>query len=58
MDLIEYQVLLPRKFWEQVNNEEELNQMIEKYFSAGYPNYKILKIIQDGESHIAICERE
>ncbi|WP_144561615.1 hypothetical protein [Bacillus mycoides] len=58
MNLVPYQVLLPNKFWEQAKNEEELNQMIEKYLSVSYPNYNIQKIIQDGESHIAICERE
>ncbi|RWS41519.1 hypothetical protein EKA14_19700 [Bacillus mycoides] len=58
INLVPYQVLLPRKFWGKSKYEKELNQMIGKYLSISYPNYKILKIIQDGESHMAICERE
>ncbi|MCU4715949.1 hypothetical protein OCE25_27245 [Bacillus cereus] len=58
MDLVEYQVLLPNKFWDLAKSEDELNQMIKKYFSVGYPHYKIKKIIQNGESRIAICERK
>ncbi|MGG0258141.1 hypothetical protein ABEY48_08690 [Bacillus mycoides] len=58
MDLVEYQVLLPNKFWDLAKNEEELKQMIERYFSVGYPHYKIKKIIQNGKSQIAICERK
>lgn len=58
LTLVPYQVLLPRKFLEQSKNEKELNQMIRKYLSVSYPNYKIQKIIQDGESYMAICERE
>ncbi|CDN36886.1 MULTISPECIES: hypothetical protein [Bacillus cereus group] len=58
MDLIEYQVLLPNKFWDLAKSEDELNRMIKKYFSVGYPNYKIKKVIQNGESRIAICERK
>ncbi len=58
INLVTYKVLLPQKFREQSKNEKELNQMIGKYLSVSYPNYKIQKIIQDGESHMAICERE
>ena len=58
MDLIEYQVLLPNKFWDLAKNKEELKQMIEQYFKGSYPHYKIKKIIRSGESHIAICERK
>lgn len=58
MDLIEYQVLLPNKFWDLAESKDELNKMIEQYFKNGYPHYKIKKIIRSGESHIAICERK
>lgn len=58
MDLIEYQVLLPNKFWNLAESKDELKQMIEQYFKVGYPHYKIKKIIRSGESHIAICERK
>ncbi|HGF6575958.1 TPA: hypothetical protein ACF2YW_000539 [Bacillus cereus] len=58
MDLIEYQVLLPNKFWNLAESKDELKQMIEQYFKVGYPEYKIKKIIRSGESHIAICERK
>ncbi|HDR7797802.1 TPA: hypothetical protein QCY03_001551 [Bacillus tropicus] len=58
MDLIEYQVLLPNRFWELAKSKDELKKMIEQYFSVGYPHYKIKKIIRSGESYIAICERK
>ncbi|PFW87218.1 hypothetical protein COL32_27740 [Bacillus pseudomycoides] len=58
MNMVTYQVLLPQKFWKQAKSEKELNQMIEHYFSVGYPNYVIREIIESGESHIAICVRE
>ncbi|MDM5189383.1 hypothetical protein QUF99_19345 [Bacillus sp. DX4.1] len=57
INLVPYQVLLPRKFWEQAKNEKELNEMIEQYFSVGYPNYEIQEIIESGESHVEICVR-
>ncbi|OOR10202.1 hypothetical protein BW897_23995 [Bacillus cereus] len=57
INLVTYQVLLPQKFWEQANSEEELNQMIKKYFSVGYPYYEIQTIIGDEKSNIAICIR-
>ncbi|MDM5195491.1 hypothetical protein QUF93_23630 [Bacillus hominis] len=57
INLVTYQVLLPQKFWEQTNNEEELNQVINQYFSVGYPHYEIQKIIKSGQAHLAICIR-
>ncbi|QWH10322.1 hypothetical protein EXW38_02445 [Bacillus mycoides] len=57
INLATYQVLLPQKFWEQANNEEELNQVINQYFSVGYPHYEIQKIIKSGQAHLAICIR-
>ncbi|MEB9467498.1 hypothetical protein P4J10_12415 [Bacillus cereus] len=58
MHSIEYQVLLPKKFWDLAESKGELKQMIEQYFKVGYPHYKIKNIIRSGESHIAICERK
>lgn len=57
MDLVVYQVLLPNKFWELAKNREKLEQMIERYFSVGYPHYGIQRIIKSGQSHIAVCTR-
>jgi len=57
MDLIEYQVLLPNNFWDLAKSNEELNMMIEQYFSVGYPHYEIQRIINTGQAHIAICIR-
>ncbi|MBJ8103614.1 MULTISPECIES: hypothetical protein [Bacillus cereus group] len=57
INLATYQVLLPQKFWEQANNEEELSQMIEKYFSVGYPRYEIQRIIKNGQAYVAVCTR-
>ncbi|WP_017154162.1 hypothetical protein [Bacillus bingmayongensis] len=57
INLVPYQVLLPRKFWEKANDEKELKQMIEHYFSVSYPDYEIQQIIKSGESHVAICVR-
>ncbi|MED3271505.1 hypothetical protein BK703_16010 [Bacillus thuringiensis serovar silo] len=57
MDLIEYQLLLPNKFWNLAKSEEELKQMIEQYFSVGYPHYEMQRIIKSGQAHIAICIR-
>ncbi|WP_085451251.1 hypothetical protein [Bacillus toyonensis] len=57
MDLIEYQVLLPNKFWDLEKSNEELKQMIEQYFKVGYPHYEIQRIIKSGQAHIAICIR-
>ncbi|MEK4609093.1 hypothetical protein [Bacillus sp. FSL K6-0067] len=57
INLVAYKVLLPQKFWEQTNNEEELNQMIAQYFSVSYPNYRIQEIIESGRAHLAICIR-
>ncbi|PED84335.1 hypothetical protein CON65_02570 [Bacillus pseudomycoides] len=55
---VPFRVLLPQQFWEQANSEEELNQMIEQYFSVGYPNYEIQEIVEDDKYHLAICTRE
>ncbi|PHD00609.1 hypothetical protein COF44_11945 [Bacillus toyonensis] len=57
MDLIEYQVLLPNKFWDLAKNQDELKQMIEKYFSVGYPRYEIQRIIKSGQAYVAVCTR-
>ncbi|PES74680.1 hypothetical protein CN327_03025 [Bacillus cereus] len=57
MDLVLYQVLLPNKFWELAKSKEELKQMIEQYFSVGYPHYEIQQIIESGQARLAICIR-
>ncbi|PEQ63636.1 hypothetical protein [Bacillus cereus] len=57
MDLIEYKVLLPNKFWDLAKSNEELKMMIEQYFSIGYPHYEIQRIIDSRQAHIAICIR-
>ncbi|HGH7185600.1 hypothetical protein PDR31_14265 [Bacillus cereus] len=57
MRLIEYQVLLPNKFWDLAKSKEELKQMVEKYFSVGYPHYEIQRIIKSGQAYIAVCVR-
>ncbi|MGQ3739339.1 hypothetical protein [Bacillus sp. Fil] len=57
MDLIEYQVLLPDKFWDLAKSKDESKQMIEKYLKIGYPHYEIQRIIQSGQAYIAVCVR-
>ncbi|HEF1852271.1 MULTISPECIES: hypothetical protein [Bacillus cereus group] len=57
MRLIEYQVLLPNKFWDLAKSKKELKQMVEKYFSVGYPHYEIQRIIKSGQAYIAVCVR-
>ncbi|WP_406654104.1 hypothetical protein [Bacillus cereus] len=57
MDSIEYQVLLPNKFGYLAKSKEELKQMVEKYFSVGYPHYEIQRIIKSGQAYIAVCVR-
>ncbi|CAH2465072.1 hypothetical protein [Bacillus mycoides] len=57
INLASYHVLLPQKFWKQANNVEEINQMIEQYFSVGYPHYEIQQITESGQAHLAICIR-
>ncbi|MED3036627.1 hypothetical protein CBR56_27495 [Bacillus thuringiensis] len=57
MRLTEYQVLLPNKFWNLAESNDELKEMIEKYFNVGYPHYEIQQIIKSGQAHIAICTR-
>ncbi|AQY37870.1 hypothetical protein P4V72_03365 [Bacillus thuringiensis] len=55
MDLDEYQVLLPNKFWDLAKSKEELKLMIEHYFSVGYPHYEIQRIIKSGQAYVAVC---
>ncbi|MEB4814604.1 hypothetical protein P4L01_23455 [Bacillus cereus] len=57
MDLNEYQVLLPNKFWDLARSEEELKLMIEQYFKVGYPHYEIQTIIKSGQAYVAVCTR-
>ncbi|MGE6618536.1 hypothetical protein [Bacillus mycoides] len=57
MDLIEYQVLLPNKFWDLATRNDELKQMIEQYFKVGYPHYEIQQVVKSGQARIAICIR-
>ena len=57
MDLIEYQVLLPNKFWNLAESKDELKQMIEQYFNVGYPHYEIQRIIKSGQAYVAVCTR-
>ncbi|NIA60426.1 hypothetical protein G5716_22840 [Bacillus pacificus] len=57
MHLTEYQVLLPNKFRDLAKSKEELKQMVEKYFSVGYPHYEIQRIIKSGQAYIAVCVR-
>ncbi|MEC2644969.1 hypothetical protein [Bacillus thuringiensis] len=57
MDLIEYQVLLPSKFWGLAKSKDELKQLIEEYFKVGYPHYEIQRIIKSGQAYVAVCTR-
>ncbi|MED2934889.1 hypothetical protein P4308_22915 [Bacillus wiedmannii] len=57
MRLIEYQVLLPNKFWSLAESKDELKQMIEQYFKVGYPHYEIQQIIKSGQAYVAVCTR-
>ncbi|AAP09521.1 MULTISPECIES: hypothetical protein [Bacillus] len=57
MRLTEYQVLLPNKFWNLAKSRDELKQMIEQYFKAGYPHYEIQRIIKSGQVYVAVCTR-
>ncbi|MBG9541215.1 hypothetical protein [Bacillus thuringiensis] len=57
MDLIEYQVLLPNKFWDLAKSKDELKQMIEQYFKVSYPHYEIQRIIKSGQAYVAVCTR-
>ncbi|EJS59965.1 hypothetical protein ACQVQK_28235 [Bacillus cereus] len=57
MDLIEYQVLLPNKFWDLTESKDDLKKMIEQYFNVGYPYYEILRIIKSGQAYVAVCTR-
>ncbi|MED2034829.1 hypothetical protein P4V74_26845 [Bacillus thuringiensis] len=55
MHSIEYQVLLPKKFWDLAKSKDELKLMIEHYFSVGYPHYEIQRIIKSGQAYVAVC---
>ncbi|MDF9538123.1 hypothetical protein P5750_22420 [Bacillus cereus] len=57
MDSMEYQVLLPKKFWDLAENKNELKKMIEQYFKVGYPQYEIQQIIKSGQAYVAVCTR-
>ncbi|HIE8455396.1 TPA: hypothetical protein ACXPT9_004396 [Bacillus cereus] len=57
MRLTEYQVLLPNKFWNLAESKDELKEMIEQYFKAGYPHYEIQQIIKSGQAYVAVCIR-
>ncbi|HDR6300287.1 TPA: hypothetical protein QCU59_004076 [Bacillus cereus] len=57
MNSIEYQVLLPNKFWDLAESKDELKKMIEQYFTFGYPHYEIQRITKSGQAHIAVCIR-
>ncbi|HDR8162184.1 TPA: hypothetical protein QC072_005153 [Bacillus cereus] len=57
MRLTEYQVLLPNKFWNLAKSKDELKQMIDQYFKAGYPHYEIQRIIKSGQAYVAVCKR-
>ncbi|HDR3896243.1 hypothetical protein ACIQHV_09285 [Bacillus bombysepticus] len=57
MHSIEYQVLLPKKFWDLAKSKDELKQMIEQYFKVGYPHYEIQRIIKSGQAYVAVCTR-
>ncbi|HFJ9356105.1 TPA: hypothetical protein ACGW5I_005079 [Bacillus cereus] len=57
MHSIEYQVLLPKKFWDLAKSTDELKQMIEQYFKIGYPQYEIQRIIKSGQAYVAVCTR-
>lgn len=57
MRLIEYQVLLPNRFWDLAESKDELKQMINRYLKVGYPHYEIQRIIKSGQSYVAVCIR-
>ncbi|WP_422118063.1 hypothetical protein ACORE2_13015 [Bacillus thuringiensis] len=57
MNLIEYQVLLPNKFWGLAKRKDELKEMIEQYFKVGYPHFGIQRIIKSGQAYVAVCTR-
>ncbi|HDR7801522.1 hypothetical protein [Bacillus sp. SRB1LM] len=57
MYLIEYQVLLPNKFWSLAKSKDELKQIIEQYFKNGYSHYEIQRIIKSGQAYVAVCTR-
>ncbi|MDZ4453245.1 hypothetical protein [Bacillus cereus] len=57
MRLTEYQVLLPNKFWNLAESNDELKQMIEQYFKVGYRHYEIQRVIKSGQAYVAVCTR-
>ncbi|MDK7418692.1 hypothetical protein ABR763_22395 [Bacillus cereus] len=57
MRLTEYQVLLPNKFWNLAESDDELKEMIKQYFKVGYPHYEIQQIIKSGQACVAVCTR-
>ncbi|MEK4695563.1 hypothetical protein MKX31_16320 [Bacillus sp. FSL M8-0063] len=57
MDLVEYQVLLPNKFWDLAIREDKLKRMIEQYFKVGYPHYEIQRNIKNGQAYVAVYTR-
>ncbi|MEC3467726.1 hypothetical protein [Bacillus tropicus] len=57
MRLTEYQVLLPNKFWNLAESNDELKEMIKQYFKVGYPHYEIQQIIKSGQAYVAVCMR-
>ncbi|MGR5998368.1 hypothetical protein ACT7DF_30525 [Bacillus cereus] len=57
MHSTEYQVLLPKRFWDLAKSKDELKQMIEHYFKVGYPQYEIQRIIKSGQAYVAVCTR-
>ncbi|MCR6871590.1 hypothetical protein [Bacillus thuringiensis] len=50
-------MLLPNEFWDLAKSNDELMQMIEQYFSVGYPHYEIQRIIKSGQAYVAVCTR-
>lgn len=57
MNLIEYQMLLPNKFWGLEKSKDELKQIIEQYFKSGYSYYEFKRIIKSGQAYVAVCTR-
>ncbi|WP_259384152.1 hypothetical protein, partial [Bacillus thuringiensis] len=57
MNSIEYQVLLPNKFWDLADSQDQLKKMIDQYFKVGYPHYEIQRIIKSGQAYVAVCTR-
>ena len=45
-------VILPKKFWEQSTDKEELKNLIGNYLSVGYPGYQVVEV----HKYYAICD--